>query len=145
MNNDDFLNDDFLQELIRKSPLDSPSDDFVANVMGRIQPAPGVAPVRKPFFLLVKASWPYVLCSLALILFLLTSDLPFTEYLPGKEFFIKSILPYFADLFSGIKNIFVHSKYATIGLSIVLASGLLFLLDLLLNRKSHVQHHTMIL
>jgi len=145
MNNEDFINDDFLRELIRKSPLESPPDNFVATVMGRIQPAPEMAPVKKPYFMMIKSSWPYVLCSLALIVFLLTSDLPFTGYLPGKEFFLKTVLPYFSDMFSGVKDLFVHSKYTSIGLSIMLAAGLLFLLDTLLVRKSQIQHHTMLL
>ena len=145
MNNEDFLTDDFFRELIRKSPLDSPSDDFVANVMGRVHPAPEFVPAERPFFLIIRSSWPYVLCSLAVIVFLLTSDLPFTDYLPGKEFFLKTVLPYFSDMFSGIRGLLVHSKYTTIGLSIVIAAGLLFLLDLLINRKSNVQHHTLIL
>ncbi|MCX6249325.1 MAG: hypothetical protein NTX61_01085 [Bacteroidetes bacterium] len=145
MSNEDFLTDDFFQELIRKSPLDSPSDDFVANVMEHIQPAPEIAPVTKPFFMLVKSSWPYILCAFALIIFLLTSDLPFTDYLPGKGFFLKTILPYFSNMFAGIKDMIAQSKYPTIGLMVVVAGGLLFLLDTLLNKKSRVQHHTMIL
>src|ERR1039457_4253070 len=116
MNKEDFLNDDFLRDLIRNTPLDAPSDDFMENVMGAVQLNPRLAPVKQPFFLWVKSAWPYALAGFILIVFLFTSDLPFTNILPGKDYFTKSLLPYFESLFAGIKNLFVPSKYPTIGL-----------------------------
>lgn len=145
MNKDDFLNDDFLRDLLRQTPLDSPSDDFLEKVMGNIQLDPRIAPAKQPFFLWVKSAWPYALAGVILIVFLLTSDLPFTNILPGKDLFTKSLLPYFESMFSGMKNLFVHSKYTSVGLTILFSSGLLVLLDQLLNRRTPVQHPTVIL
>ena len=54
MENDDFMKEDFLHGLIRQSPLDSPSTDFVDRVMANIQEAPEVVIVKKPFFLYLK-------------------------------------------------------------------------------------------
>jgi hypothetical protein len=145
MNNDEFLTDDFLRDLIRKTPLDSPSDDFLEKVMGNIQLEPRVAPVKQPFFLWVKSAWPYALAGFILIVFLFTSDLPFTNIIPGKDWFGKSLLPYFESLFAGVKNLFAHSKYTTVGLTVLFTGGLLVMLDQLLNRKTPVQRPTIIL
>jgi hypothetical protein len=145
MNKDDFLNDDFIRDFIRKSPLDSPSDDFLEKIMGTVQLDPRIAPVKQPFFLWVKSAWPFALAGFILIVFLFTSDLPFTNFLPGKDSVTKTLLPYFESLFAGIKNLFVHSKYTTIGLTVVFTGGFLVMLDQLLNRKTPVQHTTVIL
>jgi hypothetical protein len=145
MNDDNFLNDDFLRDLMNKTPLDSPSDDFLEKVMGNIQLEPNVAPVRQPFFLWVKYAWPYALAGLMLIIFLFTSDLPFTNVLPGKDYFVKNLLPYFGSLIGGMKNLFVHSKYTTIGLSVLFSGGLLVMLDQLLHKRTPVQHRTIML
>jgi len=144
MNKDDFLNDDFIRDLIRKTPLDSPSDDFLEKIMGNIQMDPRIAPVKQPFFLWVKSAWPFALAGFILIVFLFTSDLPFTNILPGKDYFTKSFLPYFESLFAGIKNLFVQSKYTNIGLIVIFSGGLLVMLDHLLHRKTHLQHPTVI-
>src|ERR1035438_4163393 len=85
MNKEDFLNDDFLRDLIRNTPLDAPSDDFMENVMGAVQLNPRLAPVKQPFYLWVKSAWPYALAGFILVVFLFTSDLPFTNFLPGKD------------------------------------------------------------
>lgn len=145
MSKDDFLNDDFLRDLIRKTPLDSPSDGFLETVMGNIQLEPKIALVKQPFFLWVKSAWPYALAGFILLVFLFTSDLPYTNIIPGKDLFTKSLLPYFESIFAGMKNLFVHSKYSTIGLTILFSGGLLVILDQLLNRRTSVQHPTVIL
>jgi hypothetical protein len=145
MNKDDFLTDDFLRDIIRKTPLDSPSDDFLEKVMGNIQMDPRIAPVKQPFFLWVKSAWPYALAGFILIVFFFTSDLPFTNILPGKDYFTKNFLPYFESLFAGIKNLFVHSKYTTIGLTVLFSGGLLVMLDQLFHKRTPVQHTTVIL
>jgi hypothetical protein len=145
MKKDDFLTDDFIRDLIRKTPLDSPSDAFLEKIMGNIQLDPRIAPVKQPFFLWVKSAWPYALAGFILIVFLFTSDLPYTNILPGKDLFTKSLLPYFESLFAGIKNLFVHSKYTTIGLTVLFTGGLLVMLDQLLNKRTPVQHRTIML
>lgn len=145
MNKDDFLTDDFLGDLIRRTPLESPSDDFLEKVMGNIQMDARFSPVRQPFYLWVKLAWPYALAGFILIVFLFTSDLPFTNILPGKDLFTKSLLPYFESMFAGMKNLFVHSKYTTIGLTVLFSGGLLVILDQLLNRKTPMQRPTIIL
>jgi hypothetical protein len=145
MNKDDLINDDFLRDLIRKTPLDSPSDDFLAKVMGNIQMETQTVPVKQPFFLLVKSAWPYALAGFILFVFLFTSDLPFTNFLPGKGFITNNLIPYFESLFAGMKNLFVHSKYTTIGLSVLFSGGLLVMFDQLFHRRTPAQQHPIIL
>ncbi len=145
MKEDDILRDDFLKELVQKSPLDSPSDDFVSRVMGNIQLGPEPVRVRQPFFLMVRSAWPYVLGSVILLIFLFTSDLPFTDYIPGKGFYTNFILPSFNLYISWIRDLFSHSKYTPIGLIIIGAGGFLFLFDRLLDKKPHSQHHNVLL
>jgi hypothetical protein len=103
MEKEDFLPDDLLKDLFRNQSWESPGDDFTGNVMEQILKAPEVAPVKKPFYLILRASWPYILLFLVSVLFLMTSDLPFTDYIPGKGYFTNNLLPYFGSLFSGFK------------------------------------------
>ena len=141
MENDNLFNDDFLRKLIQKTPLDEPSDDFVKNVMANIRTGAEFAPARKPFYIFLKSSWLYIVLSLAVLVFLFSSDLPFTNILPGKGYFIHTLLPYFESMFSGFKNIFAYSKFTSISLMIVVAGGLLYLFDRLISRRAHARHH----
>jgi hypothetical protein len=143
MEKEDFLPDDLLKDLFRKHSWDSPGDDFTENVMEQILHAPEIAPVKKPFYLFLRSSWPYVLLFLVSLVFLITSDLPFTDYIPGKEYFTKNLLPYLGSLFSGFKPLFSSIKTISIPLMIILAGGLLVGFDHFLFRKPTVRHQTM--
>jgi hypothetical protein len=141
MENDDLLNDDFLRNLVRNTKLEEPSGDFVGNVMTRIQPGVEMAPAKKPFYLFLKSAWLYVALAAALVVFLLTSDIPVMDFFPGKQYFTQTLFPYFDNVFSGFKNLFEHSKFTNIGLMVIAAGGLLYILDLLFSRRAHTQHH----
>ena len=141
MKENDNIHDDFLKKLIQKTPLDEPSGDFVNKVMASIQPGVEMAPARKPFFLFLKSFWLYAVLSLALIVFLMTSDLPFTQFIPGKGYISQSLLPYFENMFSGFRGLFVRSEFTNIGLMVLAAGALLFLFDHLWSRRSSAQHH----
>jgi hypothetical protein len=140
MEKEDFLPDDLLKDLFRKHSWDSPGDDFTENVMEQILHAPEIAPVKKPFYLFLRSSWPYVLLFLVSLVFLITSDLPFTDYIPGKEYFTKNLLPYLGSLFSGFKPLFSSIKTISIPLMIILAGGLLVGFDHFLFRKPTIRH-----
>jgi hypothetical protein len=135
MEKDDFLEDDFLRELIQRSPLDSPSDDFVDRVMANIQMSPEVAVVKKPFYLYLKTAVPYALISLVLFVVIATSDLPIFNWVPGKDYFINSLLPYLGALLVIFKNAF-SSKFVSMGLLISFSAGMLFLIDRLFSRHA---------
>ncbi len=129
------MNDDFLRDLIRHSPADSPSEDFVARVMAGVESVQQAAPARKSYILYIRNITPYLLLSLLLILVVSTSDIPFLNWLPGKNYYLNNLLPYFATLFTGLKNAF-SSKYVTFGMLVFASAGLLFLVDRLFSRKT---------
>ena len=95
MEKEDLLPDDFFKDLFRSQPADTLGDDFTSDVMEQILKSPEMAAVRKPFYLILKSSWPYILLFIVTLIFIMTSDLPFSDYIPGKEYMIKNILPAF--------------------------------------------------
>jgi hypothetical protein len=137
MEKDDFLTDDFLGDLIRRAPLDSPSDDFVDRVMANIQASQEVSVVKKPFYLFIKAAIPYA--SVALIVFVIigTSDIPLFNWLPGKSYFTNDLIPYFGNLFADMKNAFA-SKYVSWVLLISFSTGFLFSIDRFFSHRTSV-------
>ena len=142
MEKEDFLSDDLLKDLFRNQSWESPGDDFTGNVMEQILRAPEVAMVKKPFYLNLLSSWPYILLLLVSVVFLMTSDLPFTDYIPGKEYFTKNLLPYLGSLFSGFKPLVSNIKTISIPLMIILASSLLVGFDHFLFQKPTIRHQT---
>ncbi len=142
MEKEDFLSDDLLKDLFRNQAWENPGDDFTEKVMEQILPATEVVPVKTPFFLLLRSSWPYVILVLVSVVFLMTSDIPFTDYIPGKEYFTKSLLPNIGSLFSGFKPLVSNTKTISIPLMIILAGSLLVGFDHFLFRKPTVRHQT---
>jgi len=132
---DDFLDDDFLRDLIRHTPLDSPSDGFTDGIMEKIQLSPGTTVARKPFFVFLKASVPFVILALVLLFVTATSDLPIFNWLPGMEDFTNNFLPDFGNMVILLKNAFA-SKFISWGLLISFSAGALFFLDRILTRRS---------
>ena len=142
MENDNFLNDTFLRNLIGKGSPESPTDGFVEKVMSRIQPQQEFAPVKRSVFLFLKSSFGYFLLAAIVIGFFLTSDVPFMNWIPGKQYFLNTFLPYFNSFFTGIKSLSGGGKSISIPLMIVIASGLFFLLDRFLMHHNAVHHHS---
>jgi hypothetical protein len=140
MEKEDLLSDDLLRDLFRSQPLDDPGDDFTANVMEQILRSPEAVPVKKPFYLILLSSWPYVLLSLITVIFLVSSDLPFTDFIPGKGYFAKHLLPYLGSLFAGFRPLVANIKFISIPLMVILAGSLLIGFDHFLFRKPTVKH-----
>lgn len=134
MKEDDFIKDDFLRDLIRRRPLDGPSEDFVERVMSGIQSSPETAVSVKPFYLYMKAAMPFVLLALVLLFVAVTSDLPVFNWLPGKDYFMNSLLPYIGNLLSIFKTAFA-SKYVSWALLISFSAGVLFVIDRIFSRR----------
>ena len=135
METDDFYKDDFLRGLISQSPLESPSDDFVERVMANIEVVPEISPVRKPFFHYLKSVGPYFMVLLIVIFVFSTSDIPFLNWLPGKNYYLNNLVPYAGTLLASLKNAF-SSKYVTLGLLITASGAFLFLIDRYLSRRT---------
>ena len=140
MEKEEFLPDDFLKEFFRNQQLESPGDQFVENVMGRIIPTPEAFPVKRSLLYYLRSSWVYAVLFLFCLLFLMTSDFSFTDFLPGKEYFTKNFLPYLGSLFGGIKSLLVNTKLISIPLMVILAGSLLIGLDHFVFRKPAARH-----
>jgi hypothetical protein len=142
MGKEDFLPDNFLKDLFRKQSWEDPGSNFTANVMEQILKSPEVAPAKKPFYLMVRSSWPYIVLFMVAVVVLMTSDLPFSNYIPGKEYFFKNLVPTFTSLFSGLKPLFTNVKTFMIPVTVIIAGSLLVGFDYFLFRKSGVSHQT---
>jgi hypothetical protein len=140
INPEDQLNDAFLHDLLQAAPLESPGDDFVSKVMAGIEPLPALVPAKKPFFMDIRSWWPYALAGSFVILFLLTSDLPYSRFIPGKEFFAHTLIPNFLSMFSGVKNLFSGSKSVSIPLIVIFSAAFLYLVDRFLLRRFTTTH-----
>jgi len=137
---EDQLTDDFLSDLLQNLPQESPGEDFVSRVMAGIQPGPAIAPVKKPFFVSVRAWWPYVLAGAFVILFLMTSDLPYSQFIPGKDYLVHTLIPYFVGLFTNVKHLFAGSKSVSIPMVVVFSGAFLLLVDRFLLRRFTTTH-----
>jgi hypothetical protein len=134
------FNDDFLRELLQATPLESPGDDFVEKVMAGIHTSPALLPEKKPFSLDILAWWPYVLAGSLLLLFMLTSDLPYSHFIPGKDYFSHTIIPAFLASLSGLKTLFAGPKGFSIPLAVLFSGIFLFLVDRFLFRRFTTTH-----
>ena len=143
MKKDDLNEDDFLRKLIIQISLDSPSDDFVDRVMSGIQAVPALQTEKRPFFYYINAFLPYGLLGLFLLLVISTSDLPFLNQIPGKEFLLNYLALYVDVLFDGFKSVFTNN-YVFWGLLISISAGLLFLVDRIFSHHLSGQHHKMV-
>jgi hypothetical protein len=141
MERDDFLKDDFLKELLGKQPLDSPSDDFTEKVMASVRLNQEFSLARKPYYLYLKASWPYVLIALTVIIYLVSSDLPYSKFIPGKDYFETIFIPYLKNLSMGFISLFSFIKSATLPLAILASGLLLFMLDHFFFRRHSIYHY----
>ena len=77
MEKEDFWEDDFLRELIRTSPLENPSADFIEKVMAKVRVAPGIEAEPKTMYYYLKSALPYIGLAAMILLFIFSSDMPF--------------------------------------------------------------------
>jgi hypothetical protein len=139
MEKDKIIKDDYLGRLLQDLPMESLPDSFVDNVMEKIRKAPEVVPVRTRIFLFLRSSWSFALLSLVVIVFLFTSDLPFTDMIPGKGYFSNTLLPYFSGLFSTVTSSFRDMKNVSIPVMIIISGGILLLIDHWFSKRHKTQ------
>ena len=142
MEKNDLLNDPFLRDLVGKSTLESPSEDFVDKVMAKIQVQPLILPENKSLLPFLKSFFGFLLLAAVLIGFFWTSDIPVLSWLPGKQFFMNSVLPSFDPLFRWLKSFFGSGSGVSIPVMIMGAAGLLFLADKLIMRRFTLSDHS---
>jgi len=135
METDDLTKDDFLGRLIQQSPLESPSDDFVDKVMAGIQQAPESRPLRPELLSLLKKIFPVIFLLVMFVVVICTSDIPFLNWLPGKNYYFGTLLPYIGNSLSCLKDVF-SSKYFSLGMTILFSGAVLFLVDHFFTRRT---------
>jgi hypothetical protein len=133
MNTDEQLNDDFLADLIRRTPLESPSEGFVGKVMQGVEPAPEEAR-SLPWFLSLKSWGPYALAGVLAILVILSSDIPYLSYIPGKGVLQTALGATFQTMILLLKG-FLSSKTVSYLLLILASAGFLFIVDRFFARR----------
>lgn len=136
------MKDDFLKRLVGRVPPEAPSDSFTSKVMAGIRPEAETVEAKRPFYLYLRSIYPWVLLGMFIIVFLLSSDIPYLGVIPGKAFFTNHIAPTFNSLFAGMAGLFMGSKTLSITLALIASGGLLAAVDWLVRRKSVTRHHT---
>jgi len=134
MDADNELNDDFLANLIRKVPLESPSEEFVNYVMTGIEVLPGTVAEKRPYFIWLKSSVPYVGLGLILVFIIYFSDIPYLSFINGKEYFSDLFLKTFQPLWISMKTL-LSSKFTNYLFLIGVSAGFLFIIDKLFSRR----------
>jgi hypothetical protein len=134
MENDDFLKDDFLRELIRQTPDDEPGADFTDRVMAAVGQAPEPVAETKPYYTIIKGWFPFLLLTFVICLALFTSDLPGFGWIPGKAVAAGWFSNYFGLILTTFKTVFA-SRFILWGLMVAGSAGMLFSIDWFFSRR----------
>ena len=134
MDTDDMLKDDFLADLIGKVPLESPSDEFINNVMVAIGPLSSHVIEKRPFYLMIKSLLPYIAPGIIIVFILFSSDIPYLNYISGKEYFSATFIKIVQPFWISMKTL-ISSRFITYSLLIGVSAGFLFIIDKLFSRR----------
>jgi hypothetical protein len=134
MDIDDVIKDDFLSELIKKVPLESPSDEFVNKVMAGIETVPVQVIEKRPSFYWLRSWLPYLGIGLIVFLIFISSDIPYLNFIGGKELFSSLFVKVFQPFWISMKALF-SSRFITYSLLIGVSAGFLFIIDKLFSRR----------
>ncbi|MEI8005043.1 MAG: hypothetical protein WCI48_02475 [Bacteroidota bacterium] len=134
MDMNDVIKDDFLAGLIKKVPLESPSDDFVDKVMAGIETIPVPVVEKQPYFHWMRSSLPYLGAAMIVVLILISSDIPYLNFIGGKVYFSSFFLKIFQPFLNSMKTL-LSSRFITYSLLIGVSAGFLFIIDKLFSRR----------
>lgn len=143
MKNKELIQDDFLKELVKHTPLDAPSDEFTVNVMSRVEAMPRYQPEKKPFVLFVKSVLPWILLVAVFVVIYIAVDLPFGKFLPGSEYLKNTLIPS-VNLFVSSFNEFATGKFYSISLVIIICSAGLFGIERLVSHRVSANRHFLV-
>jgi hypothetical protein len=134
MDLDDVIKDDFLAGLIKKVPLESPSDEFVNKVMAGIKTVPAAVAGKQPRFYWMRSFLPYLGIGIIVVFILISSDIPYMNFIGGKEFLSSLFLKVFQPFWITMKAL-LSSRFITYSLLIGVSAGFLFIIDKLFSRR----------
>ena len=141
MEGENMLKDDFLKKLLGRVPLESPSDGFTRKVMAGIFAEPLPVKAKKPFYLYLKAWWPWILLGIFALAFIFSSDIPYLTFIPGKDYVNDHIIPYLSAFFGTMAGLFTTSKTLSISIAVMVAGGLLYAVDWFVRRRFVAHNH----
>ena len=140
MEQDELLKDEWLRKLVGEVPAESPSDDFTRKVMSGILGAPETVKAQRPFLIYLKTWSPWVGLGLFALVFFFSSDIPYLSFIPGTSYVHEHILPYFYDMFAAVGRLFTDSKTISFTLAVMVAGGLLAIIDWVIRHGSDHGH-----
>jgi hypothetical protein len=103
--------------------------------MEKIRQAPELSAVKKPFYIYLWSALPFILLGGIVVLFLLSSDLPLIDNMPGAGSMSQTFLVYFNVLIDSMKIIFAW-KFFSFALMVILSVGILMLIDQLFSGRA---------
>lgn len=139
MEKDETTEDRFLRELIQTSPLECPSDDFVEKVMAGVIAAAPVESSQRSFYHYLRSALPYIGLTAMVLMFVYSSDLPFSKLMPGIDYWSRYVIPYFDALVGGFKSLFA-TRFVTFAMGIGLCAGLLVLIEHFFSHRKTINH-----
>ena len=131
--------DAWMKQLISKSSPDSPLDEFVGQVMKKIDRIPVYVQEKKSFLFYIRIILPWILLGILCFIVLYTSDILYFNFLPGKAYISEVLIPSFKALKS-----LVSSKFVSITMIITVSGCILFMLERLFARHKSVHRNYMI-
>jgi hypothetical protein len=127
--------DPFLKDLLATTPLERPSDDFVARVMAEVESIPVPVPVRKIFLIWIRRSFPWILLSGLILVVFFTSDFLVINKIPGIADIRQLVVTSATSFLQSFQNIF-SGKFAFLVLAILVSGAILFIIERLFLRKT---------
>lgn len=131
---EEFSNNDPLGRLIRQTPLDQPSDDFISKVMSSVLVENEVQEEHKSHWVYIRSGLPYAALILFALFIVFTSDIPAFLNISGEGYFISAILSYIASVTRSLGSAF-SAGYISWGILVGVAGGFIYLIDQAFTRK----------
>jgi hypothetical protein len=127
--------DKMLGDLIRKSSLDSPGDDFTSKVMAQVQASSQVTSIAYQPLISVKL-WLVIGFALAtLVVTVFFIDFSFIgDLFSGVSMEQPQMLTFFSNTFNSITQWFSGVKLSSVTLMVLISIGLLVIIERLLRR-----------
>ncbi len=139
----ELFKDDFLTNLMNKTTLESPSDDFMGNVMRQVGSIPGYQPHKKSFYQVAKSIFPWILLVVVFVVFYLFSGLPMAKFIPAGEYLYGVLSPSVNAFFSSFKDL-ASNKFYSIALVVLICGGGLFVIERLISHRISAHRHYLI-
>ncbi|MCD4746879.1 MAG: hypothetical protein K8R58_11330 [Bacteroidales bacterium] len=132
--------DDFLKDLIQKTDIESPSDDFTNNIMAKIQPDTETEIITSKIRINIK-SWHIAAFSILIsLIFLIFYFWPLNNILPENNYF-SFLVPIGEKIISLLLEPIANIKISSTTIIVIIAILSLLFVDKLIKRLSFNKTH----